>query len=239
MALFTIADLHLSFSVQKPMDVFGNRWKDYEKRLEKAWCERIAPEDTVVLPGDFSWGMTLEEARADFCFLASLPGKKILLKGNHDYWWTSLAKMNAFLETGPFSDLSFLQNDAVLAEDKIICGSRGWMCEEKMSAQDEKVLHREAQRFELSLKAAQSLRKRSEEETGFTPEILVFSHYPVAAIGPRENPILPLLESYGVKRVYYGHLHNWENKPLCTVSHGIRFTLVSSDYLHFIPLQIK
>lgn len=236
MALFTLADLHLSFSVEKPMDVFGGRWKGYVGQIEAAWRERIAPGDTVVLPGDFSWGMTLGQALEDFRFLHSLPGRKILLKGNHDYWWNSVTKMRAFLADEGIDDIFFLQNDAYEANGAILCGSRGWICEDKMSTQDEKILRREAMRFELSLRAGEALRLQKGMPDA---ELIVFSHYPLITGSERENPILPVLEKYGVKRVYYGHLHNWEDKPLCDFQNGIRFTLVASDHCRFVPQLIE
>ena len=239
MALFTIADLHLSLTAEKPMDVFGKKWEGYVERIRTEWLARVEKGDTVVLPGDFSWGMTLLEAEADFRFLDSLPGEKILLKGNHDYWWNSLSKMNSFLEEKGISSIRFLQNDAIEAEGKILCGSRGWICEEKMAAQDEKILAREALRFSLSLKKGAALRDRIRNERGFEPEILCFSHYPLITSAQRENPVLPVLEAYGVKRVYYGHLHQWEGKPLFPFYHGIEFHLIASDHISFIPQKIE
>ncbi len=238
MALFTLADLHLSFSASKPMDVFGGRWNGYVQQLENAWRSRIRPQDTVVIPGDVSWGMNLEEAKADFEFLEALPGKKILLKGNHDYWWNSLTKMNAFLESSGIKSVSFLQNDAVLTENKIICGSRGWLCEDKMTAQDEKILNRETLRFTLSLKKGAQIREKIGKETGKEPEILCFSHYPLLSSALRQNPVLEILKAYGVKRVYFGHLHNWQNKPLYDSYQNIKLILISSDFCNFIPQKI-
>ena len=139
MALFTLADLHLSLSGEKPMDIFGGNWVDFENRLKEYWEYLVRDGDTVVIPGDVSWAMNLSELDADFEFIHRLPGEKILLKGNHDYWWSSKAKISAYLEEKGFSSIRFLQNDAILAQEKILCGSRGWMCEDKMTAQDEAV----------------------------------------------------------------------------------------------------
>lgn len=238
MALFTLADLHLSFSCDKPMDVFGGNWVGYEKKIREYWEYMIRDGDTVVIPGDISWGMTPEEAYEDLAFIHHLPGEKILMRGNHDYWWASMAKLEAFLEEKELSTLRFLQNGAYFAQGKILCGSRGWMCEDKMTEQDEKVLRREAIRFDLSLAEGQSLAERVEAETGTRPEILCFSHYPIVTASVRENPIFDVLKKHGVKRVYYGHLHNWGTKPLVEEKDGICFTLVSSDYRSFTPVRI-
>ena len=238
MALFTLADLHLSLSGDKPMDVFGGSWVHFEKRLQEYWEYMVRDEDTVVIPGDISWGMNLSQVEADFDFIHRLPGKKILMKGNHDYWWTSLTKMEHFLEEKGFSSLRFLHNDALLAQGKVLCGSRGWMCEDSMTQQDQKILRREALRFRLSLEKGKQMADSEESATGIRPEIVCFSHYPVITAAQRENPILDVLKEYGVRRVYYGHLHNWGTKPLYEEWEGIQFTLISSDYRNFTPVRI-
>lgn len=238
MALFALSDPHLSLSGDKPMDVFGGTWFNFEKRLQEYWTDRVGEDDTVVIPGDISWGMTLEEAKEDFLFLHHLPGRKILMKGNHDYWWSSLAKLAAFCEENGFEDFTFLQNDAALAQGKIVCGTRGWMCEDKMQEQDLKILRREAMRLDMSLKKAKALADEEEEKTGLRPETVAFFHYPVISAGLRENPLLERLMQSEVKRVYYGHLHNAGNLQLTEERDGLTFTLVSADYIHFTPLLI-
>ncbi len=238
MALFTLADLHLSLSVNKPMDIFGGNWTGYMERLKEYWEYMVQPQDTVVIPGDISWAMSLEEAYTDLSFLNRLPGEKVLMRGNHDYWWSSLTKMDAFAKMNCFSTLRFLQNDALYTQGKIICGSRGWMCEDKMTEQDEKVLRRESLRFRLSLEKAKLLAER-ETRADVAPEIIVFSHYPLLTAAQRENPILDVLKEYGIKRVYYGHLHNWNNKPLYDTWEDITMTLISSDYQNFTPVRIE
>ncbi len=238
MALFTLADLHLSLSGEKPMDVFGGSWVHFEKRLQEYWEYMVRDEDTVVVPGDISWAMNLSQAEADFDFIHKLPGKKILMKGNHDYWWTSLTKMEHFLEEKGFSSLCFLQNDALLSQGKVLCGSRGWMCEDSMTLQDQKILNREAMRFRLSLEQGKKIAEKEKDASGVEPEIICFSHYPVITSAQRENPILDVLKEFGVRRVYYGHLHNWGTKPLYEEWEGIQFTLVSSDYRSFTPVRI-
>jgi len=239
LALFTLADLHLSLSVEKPMDVFGGNWVNYEKKLKEYWEYMVRENDTVVVPGDISWGMTLEEAKADLEWIQNLPGEKILMKGNHDYWWSSTAKLSAFQEKHQWNRIHFLHNNAFFSEGKVICGSRGWMCEEKMSEKDRKILQREAIRFSLSLKEAKTIAEEKEKELGFLPEILCFSHYPIVTQYQMENPILNVIKEYGIKRVYYGHLHNWSTKPLVESREGIEFVLVSSDYRNFTPVRIE
>jgi len=239
MALFTLADLHLSLSDDKPMDVFGGSWVGYEKKLQEYWEYMVRPEDTVVVPGDISWAMSLEGSLDDLRFIHNLPGNKILMERNHDYSWASMTKMEAFLEENKLSTLRFLYNDAVFCQGKILCGSRGWMCEDKMTEQDQKVLRRESLRFRLSLEKASTLADSVEAESGERPELICFSHYPVVTAAQRENPILDVLKEFGVRRVYYGHLHNWGTKPLYEEWEGIRFTLVSSDYRAFTPVRIE
>ncbi len=157
MAIYTIADTHLSLTTDKPMDIFGSRWENYIEKLTNGWKSAVTDEDTVVIPGDISWGMNLEEALEDFRFLESLPGKKLLGKGNHDYWWTSLTKMNAFFEENGLTTLKFLYNNAYSCEDINICGSRGWYVDKNNSPKNtdyDKIVSREAARLELSLSAA-------------------------------------------------------------------------------------
>ena len=238
MAIFTLADLHLSLGEDKPMDVFGGKWNRYHEKLEEYWNYMVADEDTVIIPGDVSWAMSLDEAVTDFAFLHKLAGKKILMKGNHDYWWTTLNKMEVFLQEQGFSTLSILQNTAVLAENKVICGSRGWICENNMSEEDEKILARENQRFILSLTAAKALAEKNAVD-GVQPEIIAFSHYPLISQSWRKHPIVETLCEFGVKRVYYGHLHGISPGRAPRGDERLKQTLVSSDYLEFTPLCIE
>lgn len=153
MSLFVIGDTHLSLSTDKPMDIFGG-WKNYMQRLEENWRSVVQPQDTVIIPGDVSWGMSLEQAKEDFLFLHRLPGKKILMKGNHDYWWATRAKMESFLEGNGLDSLSILHNNAVSVEGLSLCGSRGWMFEQGQE-HDKKIINREAGRIRASLQDAQ------------------------------------------------------------------------------------
>lgn len=226
MALYAIGDTHLSLGGSKPMDVFGGAWEGYVEKLIKGFAQ-VQSEDTVVLCGDLSWGMSLQESREDFALLSQLPGKKILLKGNHDYWWTTASKMERFFKEQGFENLSILHNNSYVYEDWAICGTRGWFFEEEMKGADQKVLNRELIRLEASLKAAGDRKK------------LCFLHYPPCYQGYRCEPILALLERYGVERCYYGHLHGASHRLAIQGRQGtVEYRLISADYLNFRPEKI-
>ncbi len=226
MALFVLSDPHLSLGCDKPMDVFGG-WQNYVERLSSSWLRLVKPEDTVVLPGDISWAMNIENCTQDFAFLHQLPGRKILGKGNHDYWWTTMNKMKVYLAANGFDSLDFLFNNAHFYEDLAICGTRSWFFDGKQE-HDEKMLNRELCRLKASLEAAGDREK------------LVFLHYPPIYNGNRAEDILALLHQHSVKECYFGHLHGysayttWQGE--CD---GIRFKLVSADALDFCPLKIR
>lgn len=225
MALWTLGDPHLSHGVDKPMDIFGDRWKDHDLKIEENWKARILPEDTVVIAGDISWAISLEEIKEDLRYLCSLPGRKILLKGNHDYWWETVSKMNRFLAENELENIFFLQNNHFLYDGIAICGTRGWAPE---GENHEKMLAREAARLELSLQSA-------------PPEAdkLVFLHYPPILPDQICEPILNVLQKYGVKNCFYGHLHGISIKNAMVGEHfGINFSLVSADSLDFCPYNI-
>ena len=223
MALYAIGDTHLSLSSDKPMDVFGGGWTGYVEKLREG-LSVLEPGDTVVLCGDLSWGMSLEEARRDFAFLSSFPGRKLLLKGNHDYWWTTAAKMDRFFQENGFSSFQLLHNNSHLYGDIALCGTRGWFYEE---AGDQKVFKRELIRLEASLKAA-----------GERPK-LCFLHYPPLYQGYRCPEIIALLEQYGVERCYYGHLHGGSHRLAVEGRQGgVAYYLVSADYVGFRPQKI-
>lgn len=223
MALYAIGDTHLSFGSDKPMDVFGGGWAGYVEKLRQGFSE-VGAQDTVVLCGDLSWGMSLEQAREDFAFLDALPGKKLLMKGNHDYWWTTAAKMNQFFQANGFSSLRLLHNNCHFYGDVALCGTRGWFYEE---AGDQKVFKRELIRLEASLKAA-----------GERPK-LCFLHYPPLYQGYRCPEIIALLEQYGVERCYYGHLHGGSHRLAVEGRQGdVAYYLVSADYVGFRPQKI-
>lgn len=227
MALYAIGDLHLSFGANKPMDVFGGRWVGYVDKLREG-LSVIRPEDTTVLAGDLSWALDLEHAREDFAFISAIPGRKIILKGNHDYWWSTAAKFYRFCEENGFENLYVLNNNCWFYGQTALCGTRGWFYEEdKQGTHDEKVFRRELGRLETSLKAAGEHEK------------LCFLHYPPKYTGYICQEILELLQRYGVTACYYGHLHA-ESIRLAFQGrdHGVDFRLVSADYVNFKPQQI-
>ena len=223
MALYAIGDTHLSLAADKPMDVFGGGWEGYVDKLRDGFA-LVNDEDTVVLCGDLSWGMSLEEARADFAFLDALPGRKLLLKGNHDYWWNTASKMNRFFAENGFTTLNILHNNCYSYGPYALCGTRGWFYEEKG---DQKVFRRELIRLEASLKAA-----------GERPK-LCFLHYPPLYQGYRCNEILELLEQYQVELCCYGHLHGGSHRLAVEGKQGgVTYRLVSADYVGFQPQKI-
>ncbi len=226
MALYAIGDLHLSLSSNKPMDVFGPAWANHVERLKDAFAE-LKDDDVTVLCGDLSWGSSLEESLQDFRFIDALPGKKIVLKGNHDYWWNTATKMRRFFADNGITSIDILFNNCFFYGDYAICGTRGWFYEEDQQAHDEKVLHREVMRLETSLAAAGE------------KEILCFLHYPPLYQGYRCPEVMAALQKAGVKRCCYGHLHGPTHKRAMEGIHeGIDFSLIAADYLKFIPKKI-
>jgi len=226
MALYTIGDTHLSFSSNKPMDVFGGGWTGYVDRLREGFAD-VQPEDTVVLCGDLSWGMSLPEAREDFAFLNALPGKKLLMKGNHDYWWTTATKMQQFFRENEFDTLEILHNNCHFYGEIALCGTRGWFYEEDRGEHSAKIFNRELMRLEASLKA------------GGEREKYCFLHYPPLYQGYRCQEIIDLLERYGVTRCFYGHLHGGSHRLAVSGQRGrVDYQLVAADYLGFRPKKI-
>lgn len=226
MSIFAIADTHLSFGTDKPMDSFPG-WNDYVLRIEKNWNNIVKDNDTVVIAGDISWAMNFDELKADFEFINKLKGNKIILKGNHDYWWTTMSKMNKFIENNHFDTIKILHNNSYDVEGISICGSRGWMfeCDEE---HDEKILNREVNRLKMSLDSA------------VHDEKFVFLHYPPITTNLNCDEILNLLKKYGIKKCYYGHLHGMAAKfAVDDVIEDIEFRLISCDKLNFIPKLIK
>lgn len=227
MALYTIADLHLSININKPMDVFQG-WDNYIQKLADNWKEKISEDDTVVLIGDLCWGKTLTESLDSFKFLNDLPGKKILLKGNHDFWWTTKSKMDVFFKKNNLSTLNILHNNYYVVDGICVCGTRGWMFENG-DEQNVKLINREAERLKRSIEGC----------IKFGLPIVVFLHYPPMYGNQFSDNILSILKQYEVKNCYYGHLHaegikNSINKNI----DGIEYRLVSSDYLNFSPMKI-
>ena len=227
MALWAIGDLHLSLGADKPMDIFGGAWVGYMDKLREG-LSVIGPEDTTVLLGDLSWALDLEQAREDFSFINEIPGRKIILKGNHDYWWSTAAKFQKFCVACGFADQFILNNNSYEYGDFAICGTRGWFYEEERSGEhDEKVFKRELLRLEASLKAAGDREK------------LVFLHYPPRYKGYECPEILALLQAYGVRKCFYGHLHGASHGlAMEGLWDGIDFRLVSADRLNFKPHMV-
>ena len=228
MALYAMGDLHLCLGAPKPMDVFGGAWVGYMEKLKQG-LSVITEKDTLVLMGDLSWALDLNSAVADFAWINEIPGRKIILKGNHDYWWSTQAKFTKFCLENGFSDLNLLNNNCFLYDDWAICGTRGWFFEEERSGDhDEKVFRRELIRLEASLKAAGDREK------------MVFLHYPPRYKGYTCREILDLLESYGVRQCFYGHLHGASHKLAMEGTwDGVEYRLLSADYLNFQPYIVK
>ena len=224
MALYAIGDLHLCLGAEKPMDIFGGAWVGYMEKLKQGVSE-ITEEDTTVLLGDLSWALDLEDAKADFAWINEIPGRKIILKGNHDYWWSTASKFYKFCEANGFSNQFILNNNHYEYHGFAICGTRGWFFEEEKSGEhDEKVFRRELIRLEASLQAAGELPK------------VVFLHYPPRYKGYECQEILNLLKVYNVRRCYYGHLHGASHGlAMEGLWDGIEFKLVSADRLNFKP----
>ena len=224
MALYAIGDLHLCLGAPKPMDIFGGAWIGYMDKL-KAGLSVIGEDDTTVLLGDLSWALGLQEATADFSWVNEIPGRKIILKGNHDYWWSTAAKFTKFCHENGFSNLMLLNNNSYEYDGVAICGTRGWFFEEERSGEhDEKVFRRELMRLEASLKSAGDMPK------------MVFLHYPPRYKGYTCEPILEMLAKYDVRSCYYGHLHGASHGlSMEGVWDGITFKLVSADRLNFNP----
>lgn len=228
MAIYAMGDLHLCLGAPKPMDVFGGAWVGYMEKLKRG-LSVITGDDTLILMGDLSWALDLNSAVADFAWINEIPGRKIILKGNHDYWWSTQAKFTKFCVENGFSDLNLLNNNCYFYDDWAICGTRGWFFEEERSGDhDEKVFRRELIRLEASLKAAGDREK------------MVFLHYPPRYKGYTCREILDLLKSYGVRRCFYGHLHGASHKLAMEGTwDGIEYRLLSADYLDFQPYIVK
>ncbi len=228
MAIYAIADLHLSFSQNKPMDIFGDNWKGHEEKIKQNWIQKVKDNDLVLLPGDFSWSMYLKDSLKDFQFLHSLPGKKLLLKGNHDYWWTTITKMRNFLEENNLKNIDFICNNSYEYNGYIISGTRGWVFSE--NEEDKKLIKREAIRLELSIQ--DGINKYGKQKP-----IIVCMHYPPIIKTANKNiniEFMNIMEKYNVQTCIYGHLHGLAIKDAIEgVINGIKLKLVSADSLNF------
>ena len=238
MAVYGIADLHLALGdPKKSMAVFGGRWTGYADKIRENWQNTVKETDTVVIAGDISWALSLSEARADFEFLHALPGRKILLKGNHDFFFATRKKMEDFFTENGFV-FEILHNNAIPAEDKILCGSRGWYTEEKnvvSEADSAKMVAREVLRLERSLEAGKALQQTPE---GAGRELAALLHFPPLLEDYACPPLLEVLSRYGVRRCYFGHIHGRYDLPPVTEKDGVEYHLISGDYLDFVPKKI-
>ncbi len=240
MALYTIADLHLSLhnETDKSMEVFGSRWLEYTEKLKKNWSRLITDDDTVVIPGDISWALALEEASKDLLFIESLPGKKILAKGNHDFWWSTMRKNEIFLDKLGIKSISFLFNNAHYADGFIIAGTRGWYYDDDATgvpenADFQKIVNREAQRLRTSLTEAKRLQAEHPDA-----EIIAFTHFPPVFNERAVDEFIDALSDFGVKRLYFGHVHGCYSIEPSFEYRGIKMSIISADYLNFTPKHI-
>lgn len=234
MSIYAISDLHLSFcpTVDKPMDIYGPEWHDHAARLERNWIDTVSDEDTVILPGDISWGLKLEEAKYDLDWIDGLPGRKLIFKGNHDLWWNGITRLNAM-----YDGIRFMQNDFYEAEGVVICGTRGWITPDSddYTEADEKIYRRELLRLRASI-------DKAVKETGCSGErILGVLHYPPVSKISSFSGFQQIFDDYGVKNVIYGHLHGTEGfgKAIEGDHHGVEYRLVSADRLGCIPAKIE
>lgn len=224
-SIFAISDFHLPGGDDKPMEVFGSHWEGHFEQICKDWREKVAPYDTVLIPGDTSWAMTLDNAMPDLLSIGALPGKKILLKGNHDYWWSSITKLRERLPDGMYA----LQNDALALDDNVFCGARGWVSDG--DEQDLKIYRRELIRLEMSLAQAQRLRNDR--------RLIALLHYPPVDMGGKETEVTALLERFNVNDVVYGHIHGQGTKTAFSgLLNGVRYHFVSCDGLGFRLLKL-
>ena len=234
MSIYTIGDLHLSFKENKPMSIFGHNWEGHEEKIKNNWIQNVKENDLVILPGDFSWATYLKDTDEDFKYLNKLPGKKLLLKGNHDYWWATVTSMRKFLQENEFSNIDFIYNNSYEFENCIIAGTRGWSQTEEQ--EDKRLLKREALRLELSI-------QNGINTYGKNKEIIVFMHYPpitkARIISQQEAEFVELMKKFNVKKCYYGHLHGASIEDAVEGNiEGIEFKLVSADGLEFKLLKI-
>jgi predicted phosphohydrolase len=227
MALWAISDLHLAINSDKPMDIFGEKWINHQEKIKENWLSKITAEDTVLIAGDISWSMNISEGMSDLEWIHMLPGKKILVKGNHDYWWGSITKLNSLYE-----DMDFIQNNFFSYKDYAICGTRGWNCPgaTKFTTHDEKIYDRELIRLRISLDEA--------VRSGYN-KFIVMLHYPPTNDKFEETEIIKIIKDYNVEKVIYGHLHGPSlNRVYEGNIEGTEYIVTSCDYLDFDPLKI-
>lgn len=245
MSVFAIADLHLSIGagIDKSMEVFGRRWKGYTEKIKKNWEATVSANDTVVIPGDVSWAMRLEDALPDFEFIERLPGRKLIGKGNHDFWWTTVNKMQSFFENHGLSSLRILYNNAYLADGQVLCGTRGWFLDERQQStvgtpDYARITQREVIRLRLSLDAAADLCRAETDAGRCCPPVTVFLHFPPVWADFVCREIVDTLHEYGIRSCLFGHIHGMYNVPRCFDFEGITMRLCSSDFLNFTLLPL-
>lgn len=227
MALYAISDLHLSLSAEKPMDIFGENWYKHHEKIKANWLESITEEDTVLIGGDISWSMKIEDGKKELQWIHELPGKKIIIKGNHDYWWSSISKLNSM-----FDDMNFIQNNHFNYEDIGICGTRGWICPgtDRFEEADLKIYNRELNRLRLSLDSAR--------KAGYT-KIIAMIHYPPTNEKFEDSGFTEIFKEYSIEKVIYGHLHGpFYYKVLNGVKGDTEYILTSCDYINFKPIRL-
>lgn len=225
--IYAISDLHLGNSVDKPMEIFGKQWEGHFDKIKKDWSEKVSSEDIVLIAGDISWAMSLEDAKSDFEALSVLPGKKVILKGNHDYWWQSIGKVKALLPEGFY----VVQNNVIRIGKYLFCGSRGWTTESE-APEDKKIYDRELLRLELSLKAMQ--KEREEEDL-----VIGMTHYPPFDVSQEPTPVTDLFAKYDVPTVIYGHLHGNSYAKKRVYISGVNYLLTSCDLVSFSLVKIS
>ena len=232
MKVFAISDLHLSFETDKPMDVFGEKWENYEAKIKENATAKVADDDILLIAGDLSWAMQINEAGSDFDYIGSLPGKKVVVRGNHDYWWKAISTVREELEPrGVFA----LQNDSVKFENIVIAGTRGWIVPEPnkgLGEQDKKIYDRELIRLEMALENASKKRQEGDK-------LIVVIHFPPFNSAIEESDFTRLIEKYNVDICVYGHLHGKikYTNPTTTLN-GVRYILTSADKINFSPIEI-
>lgn len=225
MALFAISDLHLALTSDKPMDIFGAQWENHPNKIMENWLKKVKDEDTILIAGDISWSMNIQEGMEDLEWIHKLPGRKIICKGNHDYWWSSISKLNKL-----YDDMRFVQNNYYAYEEYAICGSRGWSLFSSQSEHDKKITSREKIRLKLSLDAA--------VKDGFE-KIIVMMHYPPVNENFQESIFTEVFNNYPVEKVIYGHLHGKSLSNIFEGVHsGVEYIMTSCDYIDFDPLKI-
>ena len=227
MSLYAIGDLHFSTLVEKPMNIFGDKWEKHEEKIISSWKDNVKDEDVVLVLGDTSWGINLTEAKPDLDIISNLCGNKIFIKGNHDYWWSSISKLNAMYE-----NMKFIQNNFYTYNDYAICGTRGWIdpSSDKFNSKDAKIYAREQIRIRLSLDAA--------KKSGFN-KFIVMIHYPPFGEENKESELMKIFQEYNVEKVIYGHLHGPSNvKAIEGLINGVEYIMTSCDFINFDPIKI-